>query len=92
MLRPSLEEINYRLSRAHFGHWIFQVTLQNAIMEFGRWPGIEADVQDYIQKCPNCAFSSAPQVRDTLTTEIVTTMGQKVHMDHTLMAPTSLRL
>jgi len=80
--RPSQEEISFRLRHAHFGHWSYEVTLQNVIMEFGRWPGVESDVRAYIQRCPNCAFSGAPQVRDVPSTEVSTFMGQKVHMDH----------
>ena len=80
--RPSQMDVKRRLDSAHFGHWGFKTTLQNALLENSRWPGIEADVRNFIAQCPNCAFSADPQVRDLPSTDISRHMGDRVHMDH----------
>jgi len=81
--RPSYTDIQRRLSHAHFGHWSVETTLQNAKMEFGGWPGMHKDAVEYVQQCPECAFSGHPQIRDNFSAETVNRIGQRVHMDYT---------
>ena len=80
--RPSEGEIRRRLDHAHFGHWSQHVTLQNLLMEYGRWPNIEQDVKEFVEQCENCAFSGEPQIRDAPPTACSRQPGDKVHMDH----------
>lgn len=80
--RPPAEEIKRRLQSAHFGHWSYNVTLKNALMEQSRWKGMEKDVKDFIDRCPNCAYSARPQVRNVPDVQISRKMGEQVHMDH----------
>ena len=68
--RPSAEEIKRRLRSAHFGHWSYDVTLKNALMEQPRWKGIEKDVKEFVDRCPNCAYSARPQVRNVPDVQI----------------------
>jgi len=81
--RPEAAEIERRLRQAHFGHWSMEVTLQNAKMEFGFWPGMQMDVKQFVSKCKNCSYSGHPQIRDNFNEEIVDRVGQRVHLDYT---------
>lgn len=80
--RPTPQEIRRRLVSAHFGHWSFQTTLQNALLENPRWPGLEDDVRKFIAACPNCAYSAHSQTRDLPAVEIERHLNARVHMDH----------
>lgn len=80
-VRPSENEIQRRLNHAHFGHWGYMTTLQNLLLEYGRYPYVENDVRAFVDKCPNCSFSAAEQIRDLPNTEISRHMNDRVHMD-----------
>jgi len=81
--RPSEDEILRRLRQAHFGHWSAETTFQNARMEFGSWSGMRRDAEEFVKRCPNCAFSGHPQIRDNFSGEVVERIGQRVHLDYT---------
>lgn len=81
-LRPNDSEVERRLQLAHFGHWSTEVTMQNAIMEFGRWHNMRDDVNSFVKRCPNCAFSAHPQHRDLPNVTISRRVGSKIHLDH----------
>jgi len=80
--RPSGEELKRRLRQAHFGHWSAEITCQNARLEFGSWPGMKRDAEEFVKRCPNCAFSGHPQIRDNFSEKVVDRMGQRVHLDY----------
>lgn len=79
--KPPPEELQRRLHQAHFGHWGAEVTMMNAVMEFGAWRGMKADVLDFVDRCQNCAFSGHPQIRDGPTKEFVTEFSRRIHID-----------
>ena len=80
--RPSDEEIHRRISLAHSGHWSVEVTLQNALMEFGKWPSMREDVTNFVNACPNCAYSGHGQIRDLPQTDFAHEVGERVHIDY----------
>jgi len=81
--RPPGDEVMRRLRQAHFGHWSAEITCQNAKMEFGSWPGMRRDAEEFVKRCPSCAFSGHPQIRDNFSGQVVERMGQRVHIDYT---------
>jgi len=81
--RPDDREVQRRLKQAHFGHWSMETTYQNALMEFGAWPGMQKDVNDFVMRCQNCGFSGHPQYRDNYSSATSDQVGQRVHLDYT---------
>ena len=77
----SRAEIQRRLESAHFGHWSYLTTLRNAQLEHGRWPGMERDVREFVDRCSSCAFSASPQTRDLPGVTVARQMGDRVSMD-----------
>ena len=74
-------EIRRRIEKAHFGHWSAEATYQNAKMEWGTWPRMRQQIEEFVKRCPNCAFSGATQARDGPNEEVMTRVGQRVHLD-----------
>ena len=80
--RPSFDVIEQRIRDAHFGHWGPRVTIQNLLLDHERWEGMEKDVRNYIDECPNCAFNAYSQTRDLPSTEPAQHAGERVVADH----------
>jgi len=80
---PTVAEIQRRLQHAHFGHWSAETTYQNAILEFGRWPGMRKNVEEHCRSCQNCAFSGNQQFRDNYSLDTVNAVNQRIHIDYT---------
>jgi len=75
-------DIEAKIRNAHFGHWGFQTTMQNLLLSSPRWKNMEQHVKEYIDHCPNCTFSGAPQTRDRPSVEISDSKGDRLSIDH----------
>lgn len=80
--RPDPDEIRRRIIQGHFGHWDQEITLRNTQLEFGNWPRMMDDVAEFVKRCPNCAFSGHPQVRDDPDVTIIKHIGERVCIDY----------
>lgn len=81
-IRPPPQEILSRIRQAHYGHWGPETTYQNALMEFEAWPNMRKDIMEFVKRCPNCAYSGDPQIRNDPKTSFARRMGDVVHIDH----------